>query len=147
MAVKRTDTKPPAIWKKHKRKPLSPDQPFMEKWDILMLVLLVYTALLTPFEVAFLTTELNSLFVVNRLVDLCFVCDMCLNFFTQYRSEDGIWVADFWLIRRHYLKGWFTIDLVSILPFDSLSMASRRFILIICAANSLFLFRPLTLKP
>lgn len=38
-----------------------------------MLVLLLFTATLTPFEVALLKIELNTLFVVNRLVDILFI--------------------------------------------------------------------------
>lgn len=45
----------------------------MRIWDLVMLILLLFTATLTPFEVALLKIELNTLFVVNRLVDILFI--------------------------------------------------------------------------
>ncbi len=37
------------------------------------MVCLVFTAVVTPVEVAFLTTKVNGLFVINRIVDAVFV--------------------------------------------------------------------------
>ncbi len=38
-----------------------------------MVVAVLFTATVTPFEVAFLETSLNGLFVVNRIVDVIFL--------------------------------------------------------------------------
>ncbi len=38
-----------------------------------IILLLLFTATVTPFEVAFLETSLNGLFVVNRVVDVSFI--------------------------------------------------------------------------
>ena len=46
---------------------------FLSRWDVYVVLLLVYTAVVTPVEVAFLTTSLNALFVLNRIVDASFV--------------------------------------------------------------------------
>ena len=46
--------------------------PWMKNWDLLMAILLLFTASVTPFEVAFLETEVNFLFFLNRLVDMLF---------------------------------------------------------------------------
>ena len=45
----------------------------MQRWDLLTLLCLLFTALVTPVEVAFLTTKLNALFIINRVVDAVFV--------------------------------------------------------------------------
>ncbi|EQC39651.1 hypothetical protein, variant 1 [Saprolegnia diclina VS20] len=59
------------------------------------------------------------MFVLNRLVDLCFLFDMLLRFFLMYRDEwSNIWIAQPTQIVRHYIKGWFAVDLVSVIPFD-----------------------------
>ena len=56
---------------------LDPQSSFMTRWDPLMVILLAFTATVTPWEVAFAgTTVLNGLFVVNRIVDMGFVIDM-----------------------------------------------------------------------
>lgn len=44
----------------------------MKKWDFVMVACLLFTAVITPYEVAFLSSKLNALFVINRLVDLMF---------------------------------------------------------------------------
>ena len=103
---------------------VNPNGPFARQWDMLMVALLIFTALVTPFEVAFLTSAFNFLFVINRLVDFGFMCDMVLNFFLGFYDEAEarmIWNQK--LIASRYLKGWFSIDLVSILPFDTVALA------------------------
>ncbi len=45
----------------------------LQRWDLLTLLCLLFTALVTPVEVAFLTTNLNALFIINRVVDAVFV--------------------------------------------------------------------------
>ena len=73
---------------KHKafmeRSPLviSPRTWYMRKWDLVTLVLLLFTAVVTPVEVAFLETSLWSImFWINRSVDALFIIDIFLNFF------------------------------------------------------------------
>ena len=41
---------------------------FSQRWDVLMIILLAFTAIVTPFEVAFLETAIDFLFVLNRCV-------------------------------------------------------------------------------
>ena len=91
-------------------------------WDFVMLIALGFTALITPVEIAFLEEGLyiTPLWVVNRLVDVCFFIDMVITFNMGYqeRSERGHhWVYNRWAITKHYLKGWFMIDFFSVLPF------------------------------
>jgi hypothetical protein len=46
---------------------------WLPHWDIVTMLCLVFTALVTPVEVAFLETNLNLLFALNRVVDLIFI--------------------------------------------------------------------------
>lgn len=102
---------------------IMPTTKFMKNWDILMITLLMFTAVVTPFEVGFLQVHWTEpLFWVNRLVDFGFICDMCINFFLAYFSdEEGKYITDLNRIQRKYMCSWFPIDLVSVLPFDVLS--------------------------
>ncbi|KDO33896.1 hypothetical protein SPRG_01776 [Saprolegnia parasitica CBS 223.65] len=92
----------------------------MKKWDMISVALLFYTAIVTPYETAFPDSSFSdAMFVLNRLVDLCFLFDMLLRFFLMYRDEwSNIWIAQPTQIVRHYIKGWFAVDLVSVIPFD-----------------------------
>jgi hypothetical protein len=52
---------------------VDPHGSFMRQWDLLMLLLLTFTASVTPFEVSFLKPGIDVLFFVNRIVDLGFI--------------------------------------------------------------------------
>jgi hypothetical protein len=81
--------------KKHKRRPPLPffvraadtaylldfEGSFCRYWDVITAVLLIFVALMTPFELGFLTTNVDTsgglaLFVINRLVDFVFLMDI-----------------------------------------------------------------------
>jgi hypothetical protein len=107
---------------------VDPNCAFMRRWDIVTILALFFTAVVTPYEVAVLETSLDALFVANRFIDAVFVFDMGLQFVLMYRASDakgGAMVRDTRKIRQHYLRGWFVLDLVSILPFDIVSFALK----------------------
>ena len=71
------------------------DNEWMTRWDFFMLMLMAFTALVTPVEVAFLDSQINGMYVVNRLVDAGFVTDMIMNFFLAYLdTEKNLWVFE-----------------------------------------------------
>ena len=43
------------------------------QWDLLIIWLLIYTAIVTPVEVAFIESTFGVQFVINRLIDLAFM--------------------------------------------------------------------------
>ena len=68
--------------------------------------------------------EVDALFVINQVVALIFVADMGINFRLPYKepikggaSEGPDEIA------VKYLSSWFWIDLVSIVPFDIMTVA------------------------
>lgn len=105
---------------------IDPNSDFMMRWDILSIVLLVFVMFVTPFEVAYLTTSLDGLFVINRVIDFFFVSDMVVQFFLMYRDEEkGVLVKKQDQIIRRYMSGWFWIDLIAILPFDMVGVVAK----------------------
>ena len=101
---------------------------FMKRWDVVMIVCLVFTALVTPYEIAFLSEATESpdydmvsdpLWWVNNVVSFLFFVDMIINFFLGFfDDEEGQWVFENKRIVLRYCKGWFSVDLISILPFE-----------------------------
>lgn len=90
-------------------------------WDVATTVAILFTAIVTPYEVAFLgvaSTAADTLFILNRVIDMVFIFDMGLNFMLVYSEgtgDEGIrWVEDPRLIARHYLRGWLALDCLSI---------------------------------
>merc|ERR1719230_1588225 len=64
---------------------VDPNCKYMQKWDMVTFSALIFTAIVTPAEVAFTeTTWKSGLFMVNRVVDIIFIKDMCLQFFVAY---------------------------------------------------------------
>jgi hypothetical protein len=103
---------------------LSESSDIVRRMDVTMIILLLFTATVTPFEVCFVQeNSFNVLFFINRLVDIGFVVDMGLQFFTMYRTESGEQVHDPAKVVKRYLKGWFGIDLLAVvpIPFEFLS--------------------------
>ncbi|KDO27241.1 hypothetical protein SPRG_07490, partial [Saprolegnia parasitica CBS 223.65] len=115
----------PKWWHIHRY--LESTAPFRWRWDILMLLLLFYTALLVPYEIAFVTeTSVTALSVVNNMVDVLFCLDMLFNFVTPYVDKATNAVVDeYGLVAKNYLRGWFLIDFASIFPFETLSSSDR----------------------
>jgi len=93
--------------------------------DSLSIIGLIFVAAVTPFEVAFMETKVNLLYVINRCVDLIFLVDLVMNFGMMYavKTDYGsVLETNHDRILRRYFRGWFAIDLLSILPFDSLGI-------------------------
>ena len=99
-------------------------------WDAITSIAIMFTAIVTPYEVAFLPMaqaplfadrtlrSSDVLFVANRLLDAIFLVDMYVQFNLVYSTGSGRegfrWVVSPKLIALNYLKGWFSIDLSSI---------------------------------
>ena len=110
---------------------IAPDKnKHVQNWDVVLCFALVYTAVVTPAEVGFVTDEdkvndYMALFGVNMFVNAIFLCDVALQFFLHYQlpKEKGLtWVRNHKRIVAHYLKGYFCLDFFSSIPFGALGM-------------------------
>jgi len=59
-------------------------------------------------------------FYFKMVTDIWFLVDLMLNFRTGWVTEDGKIILHVTKVRRLYLRFWFWIDLISIIPFDTL---------------------------
>ncbi|XP_059086068.1 potassium voltage-gated channel subfamily H member 2-like isoform X2 [Tigriopus californicus] len=112
--------------------------PFKALWDWIILVLVIYTAVFTPYVAAFLLNEPgysaspsetenytdDPIVIIDLLVDIMFIIDILINFRTTYVSENDEVVSTPSKIAVHYFRGWFIIDLVAAIPFDLLLFGS-----------------------
>lgn len=107
---------------------INPDlNPYVPKWEGVTMCALLWVALVTPVQVGMLDTQFDVLFVLGLVIDVIFVTDMILQFFTMYPAGTTIggptqMERDHCKIILHYLKGWFFIDLVSVIPFDMVNL-------------------------
>lgn len=102
---------------------LSPLGTFMRRWDFLIIGALLWTAVVTPAEVAFARPSLNALFVLNRIIDLFFITDLFINFFLAIpEAKTGHIIYDRRYIAITYLRSWFLIDFLSVIPSDLITI-------------------------
>jgi len=102
--------------------------PILQWWDCGTMICLGFVALVTPAEVALLDTQLDALFFINRFIDLVFIVDMALQFCVAYRVKTPYGSrleTRRNIIVRHYLRTWFFVDVLSILPFDVIGMIAQ----------------------
>uniref|UniRef100_A0A3Q1HBN9 Voltage-gated inwardly rectifying potassium channel KCNH2 n=1 Tax=Anabas testudineus TaxID=64144 RepID=A0A3Q1HBN9_ANATE len=123
--------------------------PFKAVWDWVILLLVIYTAIFTPYSATFLLSKCfilssnkitfndeesgmqtcgyscSPLDVVDLIVDIMFIVDIIINFRTTYVNSNDEVVSQSSRIAVHYFKGWFLIDLVAAIPFDLLIYRSE----------------------
>ena len=101
-------------------------------WDWFILILVLYTAVQIPYQAAFPSKTSNSsksrgvfqsttspLIIAGYIVDGFFLLDLFVNFLTSYpKSETEEIITDHRKIAIHYLKTWFTVDFIAVIPFD-----------------------------
>jgi len=98
------------------------DNPRKLKWDIWLIFVLFWVAFTLPYRIAFADDDNLTWNIINYFVDGCFLLDMFLTFFTAILdTETNGLITDKRKIALNYLKGWFIIDLISILPFDKIA--------------------------
>lgn len=115
--------------------------PFKAVWDWITLLLVIYTAVFTPYSVAFILNEesnrnkLNAeplsrgvnaehnkadpFVMIDLIVDIMFIADIVINFRTTYLFNGEV-ITDPQKIAVNYVKGWFLIDAMAAVPFDLL---------------------------
>jgi len=92
--------------------------PAKAAWDWLILLLVIYVAVSTPYVAAFKTIQHSDpLVFLDLAVDVMFMADVIINFRTSF-VQHGEVIVDAKLIASNYLRGWFLIDIVSAIPFD-----------------------------
>jgi voltage-gated potassium channel len=87
-------------------------------WDLLILALIIVSCLLIPFQIAFRHVTDWSGTEIVYLIDIFFLIDIFLNFFTSYRHK-GAEITDRKQSSGHYLKTFFAVDLLANFPLDA----------------------------
>jgi hypothetical protein len=102
---------------------LFPAGPRKTTWDMLLLVLILYSCISVPFRIGLGADAEGQMYIFEVVVTLCFCTDLILNFFTAYTDGD-LYVVNHSMIMVNYLSSWFVIDLLSSLPLELIEMAA-----------------------
>ncbi|KAF0717474.1 Aste57867_2264 [Aphanomyces stellatus] len=104
----------------HAQYVLHPHDTFIVSWQMTTAVAVVYASIMVPFRIGFDAAPTEEGIYLDYVVDLIFVADMLIHFRMAYHNADRVLVCDGRKIAQLYLKGWFTVDLLSIFPFVTL---------------------------
>ena len=108
---------------------------FRTVWDLATIVVLGYVAVFTPFQLSFLNEHSwdsfdqnrykgdggTGFFFLDRLIDAMFCVDIIINFRSAYVNERGHVLFHQSHVAAAYMQGWFTFDVLSVLPWDLLA--------------------------
>ncbi|CAJ1456611.1 unnamed protein product [Effrenium voratum] len=103
-----------------------PDSPYLAVWDFVKRLVVVYYFLEVPMRFCIINFDFQDedttwmWILVNMGMDVFMFANVPLNFLRGY-EEAGLVIRDFEQIRRRYLLGAFSWDLIAALPFDVLA--------------------------
>ncbi|GLT97644.1 hypothetical protein SLE2022_151990 [Rubroshorea leprosula] len=96
---------------------VSPFDPRYRFWDSFLMVLVYYTAWVSPFEFAFLERPEMPLSVLDNFVNAFFAIDIVLTFFVAYLDKATyLLIDDPKKIAWKYTTSWFAFDVISTIP-------------------------------
>lgn len=98
---------------------VDPRSPRMQFWKNWMLVNIMFTVLVTPWRISFQCPARAFGLVLAGIVNISFIVDTVLHFFTAVVTESGL-LTDRREIARRYVLSWFFLDLVTSFPYTTL---------------------------
>ena len=95
-------------------------------WDVIVLLILLIVSIIVPYRLAFTDGEPFGWLLFYIITDTFFFIDIILTFLTSlYEADTGSEIVEKKVIARHYLKGWFWVDSISIIPLDFIMMEAQ----------------------
>ncbi|KAH0468512.1 hypothetical protein IEQ34_003545 [Dendrobium chrysotoxum] len=102
---------------------ISPYDPRYRAWEIFLILLVIYSAWICPFELAFLRYLSKTLFHVDNIVNGFFAIDIVLTVFVAFLDRKSyLLIDDRKTIAVRYLTSWFILDVCSTVPFQYISL-------------------------
>jgi hypothetical protein len=94
---------------------------------MLISLLLIYTATVTMYRIAFIDVESQAWLIADTVIDGLFLTDVVVNCFLCYYDFEMNLVTRHRLIVTHYLKTWMVMDLIACLPFQYIFGADKNY--------------------
>lgn len=99
---------------------ISLDSKFKQIWEALKFVMLTYQFYYLPLSLTFLLDGVPlHLYLIDKAIDIFFVVDIVLTFFTVIVDNHDI-ETDKKKIAKNYFKGWFVPDVLSVMPTEEI---------------------------
>jgi len=101
---------------------IHPQSQLRQFWDIVSIILLFFQVLLLPLGICGMwDLDKSWPFLFNLFCDIWFLIDIWLNFKTGIFIDSSEIILEPDEIRKHYLSGWFVMDLISTVPPEVLT--------------------------
>ena len=95
---------------------IMPNSSFKLFWNIVIMIMLAYTSIFVPYQIAFQDDEGAFLAGLSILIDVLFFVDIIVNFFSSYETTGGREETSLKKIARNYIGSWFLVDLLATFP-------------------------------
>jgi len=104
---------------------IMPNSKFKILWNVVVGVLLMYTAIVMPFSIAFVESEgYDKWFWIDVVIDSLFFTDVIINCLSAYYNSEGEIETNQKTIFLSYLKTWMLFDILACIPFGLIEDSS-----------------------
>ncbi|KAK4791659.1 hypothetical protein SAY86_032072 [Trapa natans] len=98
---------------------ISPYDHRYRAWENFLVIFVVYTAWVSPYEFGFLRKPTEPLSIIDNIVNGFFAIDIVLTFFVAYLDKSSyMLIDDRKRIARRYTSTWFAFDVISTIPSE-----------------------------
>ncbi|KAL5559284.1 hypothetical protein UlMin_035495 [Ulmus minor] len=98
---------------------ISPFNPHYRIWQSFLVVLVFYTAWVSPFELGFLDRPKGIIAITDNVVNGFFAIDIVVTLFVAYLDKNTYLLVDNpRLIAKRYAKTWLILDIISVIPSE-----------------------------
>ncbi|XP_050461211.1 potassium/sodium hyperpolarization-activated cyclic nucleotide-gated channel 1-like isoform X3 [Cataglyphis hispanica] len=98
---------------------IHPFSSFRIFWESVITLFIIAVLLITPVFLTFYFDECAKWYMYNHAIDIILMCDIIIKFFTgHYDSRTKLVILDPRIVARKYLRGFFIVDTLSILPLE-----------------------------
>ncbi|KAH7279862.1 hypothetical protein KP509_37G041000 [Ceratopteris richardii] len=98
---------------------IAPNSNYYRLWRSLLIILVICSAWMAPFELAFIRYLPRMFFLIDTIVDLIFLIDIVVTFFIPYMDKRKFILVDSISdIAIRYISTWFIFDIASSIPYQ-----------------------------
>ena len=106
-----------------------PDSKLRFWWDIIQIVTILYLSFAVPIRIGFSINVEGFFYLLDVLMDVYFFVDIYLNFLFVVEDESFQMVTSKPKLAKRYLKSWFLIDILAVIPLDhGIRLSEGRFV-------------------
>jgi len=104
---------------------LKPDNQYLILLDCLILISLIYSVFIIPIRIIFHGQTNITIVCLDIFIDICLLLDFLLSFFTGFYDFEENYNKMYLAIMINYIRNYFLIDVLSLIPFNSLNELSQ----------------------